>query len=418
MANVSADDYVVCDHCGQRFGMITGTHLRRHGYTGLHPVLEYMERLALVSPLSAALREKIIEQKIEYWKRRKRWTNARILDEIRRRFEDGLSLKSKQVPNALLLAASRRFGSWAVALQMASLDYDAITSRRQWIREKVIAEIRKLEADQVPLNGSWIQRRYGDLYSAALKLFPRSWGKALQAAGFDPFEHKKRRGRWKRKQAEAWVRKRIDKGLSLLARDVPRDLRYFVVDALKTNWTDFVESFGIPYPGTKKRRDWSKETVLDEIHRWAAEGHCTNHSSVTRDFQMLIIQARKYWGSWDAARAAAGVPIDRGPAAEPSLPVVAESLPRSARASELPPVQVSKVEVPVAAERRAAGAARSHGAETEKRRGAVGIHELESPGAHSQSATRRSVRRVASDGSQTATRDPILAFLARGGADE
>src|SRR5258708_20101761 len=122
-------------------------------------------------------------------------------------------------------------------------------------------------------------RRYGDLYCADIKVLPKSWGKALQAAGLDPMEHKKRRGRWKRKQAEAWVRKRIDKGLSVLARDVPRDLRGFVVDALKTNWTQFVESLGIPYPGIKKRRDWSSDALIAEIRRWAAEGHPTNPKS-------------------------------------------------------------------------------------------------------------------------------------------
>ena len=244
----------------------------------------------------------------------KHWTRAKVLDAIRRRYQAGLSLKSKQVPNGLVLAARRRFGSWEVALQMASLNYDAITARRQWTREKVIAEIRKLEADRLPLNSSWIKRCHGDLYRASIRLFPSSWGKALQAAGLDPFEHKKRRVDWNRKRAETWLQTRIDQGQSLRRCDAPSDLRDFIVYALKTTWTSFVESFGVAYPGGRKRV-WSRELVLDEIRRWAAEGRRTNHRTVWQEYQTLTVQARKYYGSWDAARTAAGVPLHRGPAA-------------------------------------------------------------------------------------------------------
>jgi len=72
-------------------------------------------------------------------------------------------------------------------------------------------------------------------------------------------------------------------------------------------WTDFVESLGIPYPGIKKRRDWTRAALLSEIQRWQAEGNPLNYRAVKNTYQALIHQARKYFGSWDAARAAAGV---------------------------------------------------------------------------------------------------------------
>src|SRR5258708_18533815 len=97
-------------------------------------------------------------------------------------------------------------------------------------------------------------RRYGDLYCAAIKVFPKSWGKALQAAGLDPMEHKKRRGRWEKKQAEGWGRKRIDKGPSGFARGRPRGLRALLVDALKTNTTQFVAPLRVPHPAVKQQR--------------------------------------------------------------------------------------------------------------------------------------------------------------------
>ena len=421
MPNTVDYDYVICQHCGQRFGAITVPHLRsRHGYTSEHPVREYKERFALATASSAEVRGRLTEHKIEFWEGRKQhWTHEKILGEIRRRYQAGESLQSKQVPNSLMLAASRRFGSWGVALQMTGLDYDAITLHRHWDREKVIAEIRKLEADQVPLNSSWIKRRYGDLYRAAIKLFPSSWGKALQAAGFDPFEHKKRRGRWTRKQAEAWVRKRIDKSRSLLAGDSPRDLRQFVRDALKTTWTEFIESFGIPYPGIKKRRDWSRELVLEEIRRWAAEGHRTNRKSVSREFQALVHQGLKYFDSWDAARVAAGVAIDRGRAAKPPRPVDAGASPVEAKASAVAHSQMPMVNSTVTvAPRQDGDVAASRSAENGARRSTVTSREAELRAPGHQVATGHASRRLASEGGHPAPRDPILAFLARGGIDE
>jgi hypothetical protein len=71
--------------------------------------------------------------------------------------------------------------------------------------------------------------------------------------------------------------------------------------------TDFVESLGIPYPGVKKRLDWTEQKLLDEIRRWQAEGHRLNYKAVHCEYQALIHQARKFFGSWDRARAAVRV---------------------------------------------------------------------------------------------------------------
>jgi hypothetical protein len=86
-------------------------------------------------------------------------------------------------------------------------------------------------------------------------------------------------------------------------------LRTFVYKHLDCGWTDFVEALGIAYPGVKKHRGWSREELLAEIRRWHAEGHPMNYKAVQRSYQALIHQARRFFGSWDAACAAAGVPI-------------------------------------------------------------------------------------------------------------
>jgi hypothetical protein len=131
-----------------------------------------------------------------------------------------------------------------------------------------------------------------------------SWAKALRAAGIDPKLHRMPRGTWTPEGAEDWVRQRVAKRKPILARDAPSDLLNFIHRRLRVSWTDFVESLGIPYPGIKRRRDWTKRKLFEEIRRWGAEGNRLNYKAVQAERQALIHQARKFFGSWDRARAA------------------------------------------------------------------------------------------------------------------
>src|SRR5262249_40008658 len=119
-----------------------------------------------------------------------------------------------------------------------------------------------------------------------------------------PNEHKMQRGRWNWQEAAKWVRKRMAQNRSVLARDTPRDLIDFVSKRSQT-WTGFVESLGIRYPGVKKRRDWTKQKICEEITLLKKQGHAMNFCAINRSYVALIHQAWKYYGAWDRARAAA-----------------------------------------------------------------------------------------------------------------
>ena len=302
-------DYVTCRHCRKEFKAITYRHLRNiHGYDGDHPILDYKARFRLQNAMCPETRKKISAAKDIFWTRQGRhWVPSKVIAEIRRIKRAGLTLSRKDVAVRLYEAGRRLFGSWEHALSAAGLDYEVATGVPRWNQSKVVIAIQELAAKKVPLNASHVEQRYPNLFHAAVKQFPRSWAKALRAAGFDPDEHKLFRGRWTRLKAEEWIQKRLANGRSILARDAPRDLREFVWNRLGTRWTGFVESMGIPYPGIKKRRDWTKTKVLSEIRRWKAEGHSLGYKRVQQGYQALLHQARKYFGSWDGACAKAGV---------------------------------------------------------------------------------------------------------------
>lgn len=54
------------------------------------------------------------------------------------------------------------------------------------------------------------------------------------------------------------------------------------------------------------RRDWTKAKVLKEIRAWKRKGHHMNYRAFKQDYQALLQLAKKFFGSWDRARTAAG----------------------------------------------------------------------------------------------------------------
>jgi hypothetical protein len=207
--------------------------------------------------------------------------------------------------------------NWTEFIESFGIDYPGVRQRRgYWTRAVVLDEIRRWKAQEDAAHPRAVTRHYSALHNQVRKFFG-SWEKGCRAAGVDPHSPRlsgQPRGRWTKDKVLAWVKKRIARGGSLLVKDIPGDLHNFVVYHFDKNWTEFVESFGVTYPGFRPRRSfWTKEKLIDEIRRWAAEGHRTNVKSVSREYQSLLHQARKYYKSWDTARAAAGVEVTRAP---------------------------------------------------------------------------------------------------------
>ena len=302
--------FVTCRLCRRRFRAITVFHLRGvHKLEGEHPILDYKAEFDLAYSMCRDSRKRISEAKEDYWDDRgQHWTPDGVLAEIRRLHGAGKSVRGKMVPNRLSVAGCRLFGSWRKAVEAAGFDYEQVTGVRHWSRERVVAEIKRLARSSVPLDGTTAQQKYLALHKAAIRLFPTSWSKALAAAGFDPDEHKMSRNAWTRETAEQWVRTRVAEKKPHLACDAPRDLRHFVNSHLERDWAEFVEQVtGRPYPGVKKRRDWTKEKLLSEIRRLKAKGNPLTYRAVAAVSQSFIHQARRFFGSWPAACVAANV---------------------------------------------------------------------------------------------------------------
>jgi hypothetical protein len=176
----------------------------------------------------------------------RRWTRKTIIQEIIQREAKGLSLSASPrggVDASLYQAAKRVYGSWQEALLAAGIAPERAMPSERWPPQKILNTIRQLAKRKRPVNIAKISKRYIGLVPAARRAFG-SWPKALAAASVDPAK------------------------------------------------------FCCPAP-------WSRERVIEAILTRALRNELLG--SRTTEPRALVDAAQKIFGTWAAAKKAAGV---------------------------------------------------------------------------------------------------------------
>ena len=101
-------------------------------------------------------------------------------------------------------AGCRLFGSWKATIEACGIDYDEVRRYRRWTKAKVLNEIKVLKEAGQPINSQHVQDHHKPLYHASLKRFG-SWNKTLKAAGIDHRRVMLRRGLSKTEIREAVI---------------------------------------------------------------------------------------------------------------------------------------------------------------------------------------------------------------------
>ncbi len=177
-------------------------------------------------------------------------------------------------------------------------------SRRQRPAD-VVAELRKRgRAGRSLASGA----NRGDwLYAAALRWF-KTWGAAVDAAGFAYGDHRE----------AALTREDLVRRIQAAAK-AGTPLRWTAVPALLVSnakrhfgsWSRAVKAAGLKVPPRLVK--WTRESVVARIQDRQRAGLNTNSVAGVREEQRLYGAGRNVFGTWAAALKAAGIkPLDPG----------------------------------------------------------------------------------------------------------
>ncbi len=271
----------------------------------------------------------------ELWKRKSlRYPEKKpIIQEIKRRKKNNIPINAKAVQrgefqdSSLYTQGVKHFGRWLHAVDAAGIDPETAKKKpsvsRYPSQEALLKEIKRRKNESLPLHHSALV--YGKAKDSALYhrgvVYFGGWRAALEAAGINPEERRKKRlpSRYPSKEAVLEeIKKRKKENLPLdntaLHTEKTKDpILYRRGQELFGNWRNTLKAAGLEYPRVVKKirisRYPTKESVIRGIRSRKRKGIPINAKALqTGEFRDCSLKDRAtvFFGSWNNALEAAG----------------------------------------------------------------------------------------------------------------
>ncbi len=218
----------------------------------------------------------------------------------------------KRDAKTLYEAACEQFGTWETALQYAGVGTRRLRAASGCRVDEIIETIRRLCLFGYNLSARHNRRRDHRLYAAALRHFG-TWREALLAAGIDP-AHVRLRSQVRQISKQKIIRvlqRRHRAELSLVWSDVCLENRVVAQAARRVfgGWGKALAAAGIEMQRqrTPRRRKWDRGQIIAEIQDRHRQGKSLTRKAVEKDFAALLYAAGRYFGKWRTALEAAGL---------------------------------------------------------------------------------------------------------------
>ncbi len=237
------------------------------------------------------------------------WSKDDIIRDILHLKSQGESLVASSVSRwqgALYAAAFRYFEGWREALAAAGIDADAVCPYRSWTPESVIEAIRRLDRQGTPLHFGSILRLPGGLSQAGVKHFG-SWDEALRAAGYEPDRIRRNRRPITREELLNLIRTRAALNLPIKSYNVRPHGAKNAANRLFGSWRAALRAAGVPDPYGRRWPQWTQVSVVEAILIRQHKGQSLRWTDVARDAPRLAHAAWNCFGSWFGAIEAAGI---------------------------------------------------------------------------------------------------------------
>lgn len=247
------------------------------------------------------------------------WEKEQIVRALRKLHRSGADLsynalaKRKQ---SLVSAAAYHFGSYRKAVARAGIDYARVTRRPRWDKQAIIQLIKQARRQGNDLHWSAVTTRRDELAKAAFaSLQPRlfgSWDRALHAAGLDADEVNRYR-KWTKNGIVFELRQRYRDHEPLNSGAIQRDDPGLHAAAVRhfSSYDEALRAARLDPERVRQRRRWAREDVIRALRQTHRAGRPLSDSAVRRQHPAVYGAAVRLFGSFTAARSAAGIPWKR-----------------------------------------------------------------------------------------------------------
>ena len=245
------------------------------------------------------------------------WTRDEILKTLRRLHKSKADLSYNALARkrqSLVSAAAYHFGSYRRAVERAGIDYAQVIRRPRWSKQSIIGLIKGAKRKNQDLHWSAVTKRRDELGKAAFaSLQPRlfgSWDRALHGAGLDADEINRYR-KWDKERVIWELRSRWRDHEPLNSGAIQQDDSGLHAAAVRHfgGYDAALRAAKLDPEKVRERRNWSKSDVVLGLKSAKKSGQRLSDSSVRRDDPALDGAAVRLFGSFTAARAAAGVKL-------------------------------------------------------------------------------------------------------------
>ena len=244
---------------------------------------------------------------------RRIWTRKMVVERLRelRHAQEELWVSAMRRKHAdVLAAATSLFRSYRSALLRAGITWEEVEQQRRnrvggWSKDLVLTTLRERHQKGQTL-------RYGYVPTPLLdvaRYYFGSYAKAVEAAGFD-YQEILRQGRWDKQQIIDTILELHRRGYDLSNANMRKEYRGLLTSCWRRfgSYPKAIEAAGLDYSAiTRVSNHWDRETVLRKMHELAAQGEELGHSAMKKDHPALLDAAKRLFGSYGAARVAAGV---------------------------------------------------------------------------------------------------------------
>jgi len=247
----------------------------------------------------------------QFCRERPKWSAQRVIRCILEREVSGLTMRAGAVlrdDSKLLSAAERYFGSWRQALRASGIDPEAISGMREWTALRVTQEIRRMGSRGAPLSCKASQLTDTGLIAAAYATYG-SWDNALLASGYDPAAVRCRLPAWTRSTIVRAIQDRADAGLPVSSSKMTPGSATVAAYRLFGSWDAALKAAGA-FHLVSKPPCWSKELIVKRIGEHHCKGRPINATAVRKYDNALTTAVWRYFGPWSLALRAAGFDPD------------------------------------------------------------------------------------------------------------